>query len=74
MTIIITDYLYLTELMNFLKLGSLVAVAVLNFTTQLTAVAATSAGNYTVVFLGTNEGHLKKVTVNDLLRGLFLYC
>jgi len=38
-----------------------VAVSVLNFTTLLTSVAATSAGNYTVAFLGTANGHLKKV-------------
>jgi plexin A len=38
-----------------------VSVSVLNFTTLLTSVAATSAGNYTVVFLGTSDGHLKKV-------------
>lgn len=41
------------------------AVSVLNFTTQLTSVAATSAGNYTVVFLGTKDGHLKKVVVES---------
>lgn len=28
----------------------------------LTAVAATSTGDFTVVFLGTSKGHLKKVT------------
>ncbi|KAK1127259.1 hypothetical protein K0M31_003803 [Melipona bicolor] len=33
---------------------------VLTFNTHLTAVAATSTGDYTVVFVGTNEGHLKK--------------
>ena len=38
-----------------------VAISVLNFSVPLTAVAATSAGNYTVVFLGTRQGHLKKV-------------
>lgn len=41
------------------------AVSVLNFTTLLTSVAATSAGNYTVVFLGTRDGHLKKVVVES---------
>ncbi|CAG7720399.1 unnamed protein product [Allacma fusca] len=42
-----------------------VAMSVLNFTTPLTSVAATSAGNYTVVFLGTRYGHLKKVVVES---------
>lgn len=37
------------------------AFPVLTFDTLLTAVAATSTGDYTVVFLGTNKGHLKKV-------------
>ncbi|GLG93704.1 Plexin-a4-like protein [Gryllus bimaculatus] len=36
------------------------AVPVLEFGTHLTAVAATSTGDYTVVFLGTSTGHLKK--------------
>ena len=35
---------------------------VLTFDTHLTAVAATSTGDYTVVFVGTSEGHLKKVS------------
>ncbi|KAL6264429.1 hypothetical protein P5V15_004538 [Pogonomyrmex californicus] len=39
------------------------ATAVLTFETHLTAVAATSTGDYTVVFVGTNKGHLKKVSV-----------
>ena len=39
------------------------AVPVLLFTTKLTAVAATSTGDFTVVFLGTSKGHLKKVSV-----------
>lgn len=38
---------------------------VLTFDTHLTAVAATSTGDYTVVFVGTNEGHLKKVVVES---------
>jgi hypothetical protein len=39
------------------------AVPVLTFDkTLLTAVAATSTSDYTVVFLGTSEGHLKKVS------------
>lgn len=37
------------------------AVPVLVFGSHLTAVAATSTGDYTVVFLGTANGHLKKV-------------
>ncbi|CAH0391888.1 unnamed protein product [Bemisia tabaci] len=36
------------------------AVAPLLFDKRLTAVAATSTGNYTVVFVGTADGHLKK--------------
>lgn len=39
------------------------AVAVLNFSVRTTAVAATSTGDYTVVFIGTDKGHLKKVVV-----------
>ncbi|XP_060822188.1 plexin-A4 [Bombus pascuorum] len=38
---------------------------VLTFDTHLTAVAATSTGDYTVVFVGTSEGHLKKVVVES---------
>ncbi|XP_033218924.1 plexin-A4 [Belonocnema kinseyi] len=41
------------------------AVPVLTFATHLTAVAATSTSDYTVVFLGTNKGHLKKVVVES---------
>lgn len=41
------------------------AVPVLLFSTQLTAVAATSTGDYTVVFVGTSQGHLKKVVVES---------
>lgn len=37
------------------------AVPVLLVNQHLTAVAATSTGDYTVVFLGTNNGRLKKV-------------
>lgn len=37
------------------------AVAVLHVPTHFTAVAATSTGDFTVVFIGTSEGHLKKV-------------
>ncbi|XP_043256480.1 plexin-A4 [Colletes gigas] len=41
------------------------ATSVLTFDTHLTAVAATSTGDYTVVFLGTRTGHLKKVVVES---------
>uniref|UniRef100_A0A8D8Y476 Plexin-A4 n=2 Tax=Cacopsylla melanoneura TaxID=428564 RepID=A0A8D8Y476_9HEMI len=41
------------------------AVAVLNFSVRTTAVAATSTGDYTVVFIGTENGHLKKVVVKN---------
>ncbi|XP_049953527.1 plexin-A4 isoform X2 [Schistocerca serialis cubense] len=41
------------------------AVPVLIFGSHLTAVAATSTGDYTVVFLGTANGHLKKVVVES---------
>lgn len=37
------------------------AVPVLLFSTRLSAVAATSTGDFTVVFVGTSSGHLKKV-------------
>ncbi|XP_046483187.1 plexin-A2-like [Neodiprion pinetum] len=39
------------------------ALPVLAFKEHLTAVAATSTGDYTVVFVGTSDGHLKKVVV-----------
>lgn len=38
------------------------AMPVLLFSTRLTAVAATSTGDFTVVFVGTATGHLKKVS------------
>lgn len=38
------------------------AVPVLLFGTRLTAVVATSTGDFTVVFIGTSTGHLKKVS------------
>jgi plexin A len=41
------------------------AVPVLLFGTRLTAVAATSTGDFTVVFIGTATGHLKKVVVES---------
>lgn len=40
------------------------AVPVLVFNDHLTAIAATSTGDYTVVFVGTSAGHLKKVTIS----------
>ena len=42
----------------------IMSVPVLVFNTHLTAVAATSTGDYTVVFLGTATGHLKKVSTS----------
>ncbi|XP_015599492.1 plexin-A2 [Cephus cinctus] len=44
---------------------AITAVPVLTFDTLLTAVAATSTGDFTVVFLGTHKGHLKKVVVES---------
>ncbi|OAD59452.1 Plexin A3 [Eufriesea mexicana] len=38
---------------------------VLTFDKHLTAVAATSTGDYTVVFVGTSKGHLKKRSPRD---------
>ncbi|XP_022901683.1 plexin-A2 [Onthophagus taurus] len=46
------------------------AVPVLVFNTRLTAVAATSTGDFTVVFIGTATGHLKKVVVETMSSGL----
>lgn len=44
------------------------AVPVITFDkTLLTAVAATSTSDYTVVFLGTSKGHLKKVSLSSSL-------
>ncbi|XP_063875423.1 plexin-A1-like isoform X1 [Scylla paramamosain] len=40
-------------------------LAILTFPTRLTAVAATSTEVYTVVFLGTAHGHLKKVVIEN---------
>ncbi|XP_037086634.1 LOW QUALITY PROTEIN: plexin-A1-like [Pollicipes pollicipes] len=42
------------------------AVAVLTVDTLLTSVAATSTGDFTVVFAGTATGHIKKVVVEPL--------
>ncbi|KAF9803702.1 hypothetical protein SFRURICE_012001 [Spodoptera frugiperda] len=41
------------------------AVPVAIFTKRLTAVAATATGDYTVVFAGTAQGHLKKIVVES---------
>lgn len=46
------------------------AVPVITFNTLLTSVAATSTGDYTVVFIGTNTGHLKKVVVENSATAL----
>ncbi|KAF7989684.1 hypothetical protein HCN44_008358 [Aphidius gifuensis] len=43
----------------------MIAMPVLTFNTLLTAVAATSTGDYTVVFIGTQKGHLKKVVIES---------
>ena len=43
-------------------------LATLTFDTRLTAVAATSTEVYTVVFLGTAQGHLKKVRRVEEMR------
>lgn len=42
----------------------IIANTVLLFLTRLTAVAATSTSDFTVVFVGTATGHLKKVSVH----------
>lgn len=43
------------------------AQPVITFEDLLTAVAATSTGDYTVVFIGTHKGHLKKVSpINNM--------
>ncbi|XP_044766008.1 plexin-A4 [Coccinella septempunctata] len=46
------------------------AIPVLLFNTRLTAVAATSTGDFTVVFIGTATGHLKKVVVESSTSAL----
>ncbi|CAH1158754.1 unnamed protein product [Phyllotreta striolata] len=46
------------------------AVPVLLFNTRLTAVVATSTGDFTVVFIGTAKGHLKKVVVESSTSAL----
>ena len=41
------------------------SVAVLTTNTLLTSVAATTTGDFTVVFAGTDTGHVKKVPSDD---------
>ncbi|XP_055388312.1 plexin-A4 [Condylostylus longicornis] len=41
------------------------AIPVATFNTHLTAVAATRTSGYTVVFIGTSNGHLKKIVVES---------
>lgn len=41
------------------------AVAVLKFKDYLTSIAATSSSGYTVVFIGTGNGYLKKIVVES---------
>eukprot|EP00096_Caligus_rogercresseyi_P001343 TRINITY_DN1211_c0_g2_i1.p1 TRINITY_DN1211_c0_g2~~TRINITY_DN1211_c0_g2_i1.p1 ORF type:complete len:1044 (+),score=347.68 TRINITY_DN1211_c0_g2_i1:181-3132(+) len=49
----------------------IIAEPVLTFDdAQLTAVTATSTGDFTVAFIGTGEGHLKKVVVASSNSGL----
>lgn len=43
------------------------AVPVAVFNNHLTAIAATSTGDYTVVFVGTSTGHLKKVGLHFII-------
>ncbi|XP_037069862.1 plexin-A2-like [Pollicipes pollicipes] len=45
------------------------AVAVLTVDTLLTSVAATSTGDFTVVFTGTDTGHVKKIVVEPVPDG-----
>lgn len=49
------------------------AVPVLLFPTRLTAVVATSTGDFTVVFIGTAKGHLKKVRRKLYLHKDFIF-
>ena len=43
---------------------------VLTFKSHLTGVTATSTGDYTVAFMGTGDGHLKKVVVEGASKGV----
>jgi plexin A len=46
------------------------AVPVALFTTMLTSVAATTTSGFTVVFIGTQDGHVKKVVVESQTSAL----
>ncbi|XP_060879256.1 plexin-A2 [Metopolophium dirhodum] len=46
------------------------AIPVLTFNTRLTAVTATSTGDFTVVFVGTNNGHVKKIVVESSVKAI----
>ncbi|XP_050540179.1 plexin-A4 [Daktulosphaira vitifoliae] len=46
------------------------AVPVLTFDSRLTAVTATSTGDFTVVFVGTNTGHVKKIVVESSIKAI----
>ena len=43
---------------------------VLTFDSHLTAVTATSTGDYTVAYMGTGDGHLKKVVIEGSTSGV----
>ena len=43
----------------------MVAKPIITFTTRLTSVIATTISEYSVAFLGTADGHLKKVAIQD---------
>ena len=43
---------------------------VLTFDSLLTAVTATSTGDFTVAFIGTSEGHMKKAVVESASSGI----
>ena len=47
-----------------------VAQPVLTFKSHLTAVTATSTGDYSVAFMGTGDGHLKKVVIEGPSTGV----
>lgn len=41
------------------------AVTALTFNTEITSIASTTTSSFTVVFIGTASGHLKKLTVEN---------
>ena len=47
-----------------------VAAPVLTFKSHLTAVTSTSTGDYSVAFIGTGDGHLKKVVIEGPSNGV----